>query len=369
MMPQATTAPRSAAATGAAPAAAAGAGGDVAAPTDIMLALLTGAGAPFSQALAALNAGAAGATAAAAGAAGGSADGATSDDAGGELTGDASTDAAALTSDPASAALAAVLQWLQQHGSFTPPQTSPNGGDGGDGGDAESGTVGAAGKAGGASGIGLAPAPGPAPTLAATIAPASSGSAPADGLLADERGATVRQQAAALAASAPTADSTAAGSGMDLAVALRAAAAATQPTATPVERSIPIPVHDRHWPQAVAAQLLTLSDQKVQAAILRLSPEHLGPLEVRIDLQNSRVDVTFSAAHGETRAALEQSIPQLREVLAGAGLTLGQANVQQQTRRESQNQGGSGRAVAAAGDPAEAPAVLARAIGLVDEYV
>jgi flagellar hook-length control protein FliK len=156
---------------------------------------------------------------------------------------------------------------------------------------------------------------------------------------------------------------------MDLAVALRAAAAATMPTATPVERNIPIPVHDRHWPQAVAAQLQIMSDQKVQAATLRLSPEHLGPLEVRIDLQNSRVDVTFTAAHSETRAALEQSIPQLREVLAGAGLTLGQANVQQQARRESQNPASGARAAAAAGDQSEAPAALVRAIGMVDEYV
>ena len=154
--------------------------------------------------------------------------------------------------------------------------------------------------------------------------------------------------------------------GLDLASVLRAASAAT---AGPVERSIPVPVHDRHWPQTIAAQVLILSDQKVQAATLRLSPEHLGPVEVRIDLQDSRVNVAFSAAHAETRAALEQAIPHLRAVLSGGGITLGQATVQQQTRHGSQNSGAAARSGRDAVDQPEAMAATVRAIGMVDEYV
>ena len=107
----------------------------------------------------------------------------------------------------------------------------------------------------------------------------------------------------------------------------------------------------------------------MQAATLRLSPEHLGPVDVRIDLNNSQVNVTFSAAHVETQAALEQALPQLRAVLAGAGLALGQATVQQQARRESQNSGGAEQLVTGALDRSESIATLAQRLGLVDEYV
>jgi flagellar hook-length control protein FliK len=139
--------------------------------------------------------------------------------------------------------------------------------------------------------------------------------------------------------------------------------------ATPVVRSIAIPVHDRQWPQAMAAQVQLLSEQKVQAATIRLAPEHLGPVEVRIDLNQSRVDVTFTAAHAETRAALEQTVPELRAVLMGSGLTLGQATVQQQMRNGSQSAPDPARALPAVERDAQLEAAPVRLLGLVDEYV
>jgi flagellar hook-length control protein FliK len=59
------------------------------------------------------------------------------------------------------------------------------------------------------------------------------------------------------------------------------------------------------WPQAVAAEIRFLTDQKVEAATLRLSPEHLGPVEVRIDVRDNNVSVSFGVAHGDTQAVLE----------------------------------------------------------------
>ena len=119
----------------------------------------------------------------------------------------------------------------------------------------------------------------------------------------------------------------------------------------------------------MAGQVLILSSDKVRSATLRLSPEHLGPVEVHIDMQDSNVNVNFTAAHAETRAALEQALPQLRTVLAGAGLTLGQATVQQQARRESQNSHALARAGGAADETIEAPIIVTRSLGMIDEYV
>ena len=168
---------------------------------------------------------------------------------------------------------------------------------------------------------------------------------------------------------APSAAGLAAAAGADLEIAMRTANGSGSSIADSAGHVIAVPVHDRMWPQAIAAQLLMLSDQKIQAATLRLSPEHLGPVEIRIDLQDSRVNVSFTAAHVETRAALEQSLPQLREVFAGAGLTLGQATIHQQTRRESQNSGYAPRSAPLAADIPAATVAAVRAPGTIDEYV
>ena len=47
-------------------------------------------------------------------------------------------------------------------------------------------------------------------------------------------------------------------------------------------------------------------DRGEQVASLRLTPENLGPLDVRIAVREGETTVWFGASHPETRAALEQ---------------------------------------------------------------
>jgi flagellar hook-length control protein FliK len=136
-----------------------------------------------------------------------------------------------------------------------------------------------------------------------------------------------------------------------------------------VDATVGVPVGSGSWPHAVAAQVHWFVSNGVQSATLRLSPEHLGPVEVHIDVQSSQVNVNFSAAHAETRAALEQTVPRLRELFASGGLTLGQANVQADPRPGSQSTPVPVRTAfsqAATLEPVAATA--AGSLGLVDEY-
>ncbi|MGH8231116.1 MAG: flagellar hook-length control protein FliK [Steroidobacteraceae bacterium] len=136
------------------------------------------------------------------------------------------------------------------------------------------------------------------------------------------------------------------------------------------DNTIASPVGSDGWPRAVAAQLHWFVSNGVQSATLRLVPEHLGPIDVHVDVQQSQVNINFNAAHPDTRAALEQSVPRLREILAGSGQTLGQANVQQQSQPRAQAPSNATRAALAAGQSTD-PVVTAapRLLGLVDEYV
>jgi flagellar hook-length control protein FliK len=132
-------------------------------------------------------------------------------------------------------------------------------------------------------------------------------------------------------------------------------------------RTVAVPVHDPHWPQAIAAQVRWCTDSGVQSATLKLVPDNLGPMEVHVDIKDNQVNVNFGASHAETRQALEQSLPRLRELLAGSGLSLGQTSVQQEARRESQNPVSTLRGLVE-DSPADGFVPIRVAAGLLDEY-
>ena len=148
----------------------------------------------------------------------------------------------------------------------------------------------------------------------------------------------------------------------------RSLAPAPSPPVT--QGAIALPVSDPNWPHAMASQVHWFVNHDVQSATLRVSPEHLGPIEVHIDVRQAQVNVSFHATHAETRAALEQTVPRLREIFASSGLTLGQTNVQQDPRPGSQSAAPMRRPGFADAQTVEPVAVTtAHAPGLVDEYV
>jgi flagellar hook-length control protein FliK len=89
------------------------------------------------------------------------------------------------------------------------------------------------------------------------------------------------------------------------------------------------------WRDEVAGKLTWMIDRGIQHGTLRLSPDNLGPLEVRITTQNDQVSVWFGAAHADTRAALENALPRLREMFAAQGLSLADAGVFREPPKDS----------------------------------
>jgi flagellar hook-length control protein FliK len=89
------------------------------------------------------------------------------------------------------------------------------------------------------------------------------------------------------------------------------------------------PLSDRQaMAQNLGDRLLLMADKGLQSATLRLQPEHLGQMEIRIRVNDDgSAQVLFSAPHAHTRDALENAIPRLRELFADQGLSLTQAGV------------------------------------------
>ena len=67
--------------------------------------------------------------------------------------------------------------------------------------------------------------------------------------------------------------------------------------------------------------------RNIQHAEVKLTPPHLGPLEIRLNVQNDQANVTFLATHATTREALEAAIPRLREMFGEANLNLANVDV------------------------------------------
>ena len=89
------------------------------------------------------------------------------------------------------------------------------------------------------------------------------------------------------------------------------------------------------WNDEIAARLTLMIDRGEHVATLKLSPEHLGPLEVRVTVREGDATVWFGAAHADTRTALESAMPRLRELLGTSGLSLTSAGVSGEPPRDT----------------------------------
>ena len=86
-------------------------------------------------------------------------------------------------------------------------------------------------------------------------------------------------------------------------------------------------------------QITWFATQDVKQARIRLHPEELGMLDLKISVQHGHVDVAITAQHPGAVLALQQSLPQLDQMLAQQGLALGHSEVSQHGREEASGQG------------------------------
>ena len=142
-------------------------------------------------------------------------------------------------------------------------------------------------------------------------------------------------------------------------------------TDAPVPRQIHTPVGTSGWSDELGSQLHLMADKGQSVASLRLSPEHLGPLEVQISVQDNEASVWFGAANADTRAALELAMPRLRELFAAQGMSLMQSGVFNQSPRDPGRQAAGPAPLAAIAEGAagtDAAVHVLAVRGLVDAY-
>lgn len=145
-------------------------------------------------------------------------------------------------------------------------------------------------------------------------------------------------------------------------------AGAVSPTAAPTGQSAPTPpptlnlqtpVNQQGWDQALGERVAWMAKDGVQEARIQLHPRNMGPIEVRLSVNQDQASVHFTAQHGLTRDAIEQAMPRLREMLAEQGLNLADSEVADQGP-QGREQTGEGMAGDGEGDGDRPDGLLAR---------
>ncbi len=90
---------------------------------------------------------------------------------------------------------------------------------------------------------------------------------------------------------------------------------------------VPVPFGRPEWTNAMNERVTWLVGQRMQSADIQLNPPQLGPVEVRITIQNDQANLFFTSQSSAVREAIQAALPRLNEMLAQGGLSLGQTSV------------------------------------------
>jgi flagellar hook-length control protein FliK len=102
--------------------------------------------------------------------------------------------------------------------------------------------------------------------------------------------------------------------------------------ATPAAQSqINAAVGSAGWGAELGQKIVWLIGAKEHIAELRLNPPDLGPLDIKLTVNEHETTAVFTSPHGAVRDAVESALPRLREVLADSGIMLGNASVTSDT--------------------------------------
>jgi|GEM_PF-4258834 len=156
---------------------------------------------------------------------------------------------------------------------------------------------------------------------------------------------------------------------------IAAPANTSAPTAAPI--ALQANVGTPAWNGELANTMSYVVGEKMQSAQLHLNPSHLGPVDVHIQIGNDQqTNISFVVANADTRMAIENAMPQLRQTLADSGISMSNFSVSAdasagtfQQHSGQQRGSGNGPASNSGSEPAIASMRTVSINGLVDVFV
>lgn len=119
----------------------------------------------------------------------------------------------------------------------------------------------------------------------------------------------------------------------------------TAETAAPLRgyaTSIDVPVGHAEWGDKLVGKLSWLTARNMSVAEIHLTPPDMGPMEVRVRVQNEQASITVHSANPVVRDQLELHSHRLRDMLGEQGLALAGFDVSDSSQRQPGQQDSDG---------------------------
>jgi flagellar hook-length control protein FliK len=107
----------------------------------------------------------------------------------------------------------------------------------------------------------------------------------------------------------------------------RASAAADKPYSS----SVNVPVGDPEWGAKMNEKVVWLSGRGIQSAQIHLNPVELGPVDVKVSVQNDQTVITFNVQNAGVKELLESNVQRLRDMIDQNGNAEIEVNVEERS--------------------------------------
>lgn len=100
--------------------------------------------------------------------------------------------------------------------------------------------------------------------------------------------------------------------------------------------TISAPLNTPTWPAQFGEKIVWMAKSDQQSAQININPPQLGPIQITLNLNGDQANAVFASPNAEVRQAIETALPQLKEMLSFAGISLGDTSVGANLSQQSQ---------------------------------
>jgi len=98
--------------------------------------------------------------------------------------------------------------------------------------------------------------------------------------------------------------------------------------------SIAVNIESQNWSQQMTQQVAYMIKGGYQQAEIKLNPAHLGPMEIKLSINDDQASVNFVTQHAPVRDVIDAALPRLKDMLEQQGLNLADADVSTQSEQQ-----------------------------------
>ncbi|MWP47832.1 flagellar hook-length control protein FliK [Gilliamella sp. Pas-s27] len=98
-------------------------------------------------------------------------------------------------------------------------------------------------------------------------------------------------------------------------------------TVKPSTINLATQVSNEQWQTSLTEQIVMFNRQNLKTAEIKLQPQELGSLHIKLEINDDKMNLNMMAAHHVVKGMLESALPFLKTSLEHQGITLEQANI------------------------------------------